>query len=113
MWLLLQLVVGGQLDQWSVHKRANMWRQSLPTGFTHVNMLAGNFSGPRTSSVGEFTDLFVSVPVPYNFSEYLAFLGNHVREVQLTAKCHLNFKEPSKGNIQGYFSPIRVGEDFS
>lgn len=40
-----------------------MWRQSLPSGFKHVPMLAGNFSGLRRNSVGEFTDLFVRAPV--------------------------------------------------
>ena len=64
MWLLQQLVVGGQLGQWSVCGRANMWKQSSPLGFKHVPTLAGHFSGLRRDSVGEFTDLFVRAPVP-------------------------------------------------
>lgn len=60
--------------------------EALPTNrFKHVPMLAGNFSGLRRV-LGEFTDLFVSSPVPYNFSEYLAFLGNQIKEVQLAEK---------------------------
>lgn len=54
--------------------------------FEHVPMLTGNFSGLRRDSVGEFTDLFVRSPVPYNFSEYLAFLRIQVKEVQLAEK---------------------------
>lgn len=46
-------------------------------------MMAGNLSGLRRGSMGEFVDLFLRSPVPYNFSEYLAFLGNQVKEVQL------------------------------
>lgn len=67
--------------------------EAVPTNrFEHVPMPAGNFSGLRRDSVGEFTDLFVRSPVPYNFSEYLAFLGNQVKEVQLAEKkCYLNF----------------------
>lgn len=95
--LTQNLVVGGQRGQWSVCGRANIWRHSLPTDFEHVTMLAINFSGLRRDSVGEFTDLFVGPPVPYNFSESLAFLGNQVREVQLAEKRHLTFEEPSEG----------------
>lgn len=71
------LVVGGQVGQWSVCRRANIWRQSLPTSFKHVPMSAGNFSDLRRNSVGEFTDL-LGPPGPCNFFEYLAFPGNQI-----------------------------------
>lgn len=63
--------------------------------FEHAPMLAGNFSGLRRDSVGEFADHLVRSPMPYNFSENLAFLGNQVKEVQLAGggrgECYLNF----------------------
>lgn len=79
------LVVGGQVGQWSFCRRANIWRQSLPTSFKHVPVPpAGSFSDLRRNSMGEFTDL-IRLPVPYNFFEYLAILGSQSKEVHLTA----------------------------
>lgn len=74
-------------------------------------MPAGNFSGPRRGSVGEFTDL-VWPPVPYNFFEYLAFPGNQTREVHLVEKRNLNFEEPEGIMSKGILLQSCLGKTF-
>lgn len=67
--VMQDLVVEGQLGQWSDCGRANIWRLSLVTGLQRVPMLGGNFSGLRRDAVREFTGLFIRTSVPYIFSE--------------------------------------------
>lgn len=86
--------------------------EAVPSSrFEHVPMLVGDFPGLRRDSVGEFTDLVVRSPVPYNFSEYLAFLGNQIKEVQLAEKCYLTFEEPSE-DIREFCSSRAWGRFF-